>query len=81
MRIVQRKQEKKSMKTRIKNLRVASRISFKAGMEAGKLAVATAAHSLEYGEGYDVREQENAGGVGAALDNSGSVPSPALLAS
>jgi hypothetical protein len=49
-RTIRRIQEKKTMKNRIKNLRMAAQVAFKAGKEA----VLFAAHGLSYGEGYEV---------------------------
>ncbi|MGL5935045.1 MAG: hypothetical protein ACRCZI_05430 [Cetobacterium sp.] len=49
-RIVQRSQQKKTMKNRIKNLKAGMMVSF----QAGKQQVAEAAHRLDYGEGYEV---------------------------
>jgi hypothetical protein len=50
-RTIRRIQEKKTMKNRIKNLRMAAQVAFKAGKEA----VLFAAHGLSYGEGYEVK--------------------------
>ncbi len=75
MRIVHRKQEKKSMKNRIKNLKVGMRVAFQAGRES----VLLAAHGLEYGEGYEVGGQNLVSGDGVGA--SGYSPVPELLPS
>jgi hypothetical protein len=61
-RTIRRIQEKKTMKNRIKNLRQAAQVAFKAGKEA----VLFAAHGLSYGEGYVV-ERETADGAGSVV--------------
>jgi hypothetical protein len=50
--MVRRAQQKKSMKTRIKNLRDGMRVAF----EAGRESVLLAGHQMSYGEGYAVGE-------------------------
>jgi hypothetical protein len=69
-RTIRRIQEKKTMKNRIKNLRMAARVAFKAGKES----VLLAAHGLSYGEGYEVTQQNvsdsgtgNTDGVGSGI--------------
>lgn len=51
-RMIVRRHLKKSMKNRIKNLKMGMQVAFKAGKES----VAIAAHGLSYGEGYAVTE-------------------------
>jgi hypothetical protein len=75
-RIIQRIQEKKTMKNRIKNLRIAARVAFKAGKES----VLLAAHGLSYGEGYEVTGQDLVDGNGTVADVSVPVVSDELAA-
>jgi hypothetical protein len=69
-RTIRRIQEKKTMKNRIKNLRQAAQVAFKAGKEA----VLFAAHGLSYGEGYEVTGQDLVDGNGAVPTGDSTVP-------
>lgn len=64
-RIVLRKQEKKTMKNRIKNLKLGMMVSFNAGRES----VLVAAHGLSYGEGYEVTTREERPDAGSVVSS------------